>query len=205
MQSTADTIRPAEAADVPALTRTLVRAYMDDPVAMWICDSSPLRARLLTVLYSARLQQLLSHDAVWTNPQRTSAAVWIPPDCHESAIRPSATVLRCMSHPRMLARLPLLAVGFAGMRRKHPRSPPHWYLSLVGTDPHARGHGLGSAVLGPVLDRCDSDGIGIYLESSKPSNIGFYERLGFRTTGELQLPGGPKMWPMWREASEAQA
>jgi GNAT superfamily N-acetyltransferase len=91
------------------------------------------------------------------------------------------------------------------MQRKHPRSPPHWYLSLLGTDPDARGHGFGSAALQPVLDRCDSDGTGIYLESSKPRNIGFYERLGFRTTGELQLPGGPKMWPMWREPRKARA
>jgi hypothetical protein len=50
-----------------------------------------------------------------------------------------------------------------------------------------------------VLERCDRDGIGAYLESSKPRNLDFYARFGFRSTGELSLPYGPKMWPMWRE------
>lgn len=202
-RGTADAVRRAVEADVPALTRMLVRAYMDDPVAVWICKSSAVRAKLLASLYSARLRQMLAHDAVWTNAGRSSAAVWIPPEHQRSIIRPTATLLRCFSSPRMMARVPLLAVGFAGMQRKHPRSPPHWYLSLLGTDPDARGNGFGSAVLQPVLEQCDNDGVGAYLESSKPRNLDFYARLGFRVTDELLLPRGPKMWPMWREPSDA--
>lgn len=200
---TTDAVRPAEPADVPALTRMLVRAYMDDPVAVWICKSSQLRAKLLAALYSERLRQLLAHEAVWTTPDHTSAAVWMPPDHQQATIRPTATLLRCFSRPQMMARVPLLAVGFAAMQRKHPSSPPYWYLSLLGTDPDAQGHGFGSAVLQPVLERCDSDCVGAYLESSKPRNLDFYARFGFRVTDELVLPQGPKMWPMWREPSDA--
>lgn len=200
-----DAVRPAAAADAPALTRMLVRAYMDDPVAVWICKSDALRAQLLQALYSARLRQLLAHRGVWTNAEHTSAAVWVPPEQEQPSIRPSTALLRCVLDPRMIARLPLLAVGFRAMHRKHPRHAPHWYLSLVGTDPGARGHGLGSAVLMPVLERCDRDGVGAYLESSKPRNLDFYARFGFQTTGELQLPLGPKMWPMWREPNERRA
>jgi hypothetical protein len=73
-------IRRAEATDVPALTRTLVRAYMDDPVALWMCPSEGLRARTLAGLYSARLRQMLIHRAIWTNPELSSVAVWLPPN-----------------------------------------------------------------------------------------------------------------------------
>jgi GNAT superfamily N-acetyltransferase len=193
------TIRPAQAADVPALTRVLVRAYMDDPVAIWICGSSSLRAQTLAVLYSARLRQMLAAEGVWTNAERTCAAVWTPPDHQQASIRPSAALLRCLLDPRLMVRLPLLASGFLGMQRAHPQQPHHWYLSLVGTDPDARGRGLGSAVLQPVFQRCDRDGVGAYLESSKPRNLDFYAHFGFHTTGELQLPFGPPLWPMWRE------
>jgi len=204
-EDTAASIRPAQAADVPALTRVLVRAYMDDPVAVWICGSSSLRAKTLEALYSARLHQMLAVEGVWTNDERTCAAVWTPPRHRQAGIRPSAALLRCLANPRLTVRLPLLAAGFAGMQRRHPRQPAHWYLSLLGTDPDARGHGLGSAVLQPVLQRCDRDRVGAYLESSKPRNLDFYARLHFHTTGELQLPLGPRMWPMWREPHEARA
>jgi ribosomal protein S18 acetylase RimI-like enzyme len=177
----------------------LVRAYMDDPVAVWICKSDSVRARLLQTLYSARLQKLLLHQGVWTNAGHSSAAVWVPPELGQPGARPNAALMRCVLDPRLVVRLPLLAVGFSAMQRKHPRNPPHWYLSLLGTDPDAQGHGWGSAVLEPVLERCDRDGIGAYLESSKPRNLDFYARFGFRSTGELSLPYGPKMWPMWRE------
>jgi hypothetical protein len=37
-----------------------------------------------------------------------------------------------------------------------------------------------------------------YLESSKPSNIGYYEAFGFTVTREIKIPDGPALWPMWR-------
>jgi hypothetical protein len=51
----------------------------------------------------------------------------------------------------------------------------------------------------PVLDTCDAEGIGAYLESSKESNVPFYERHGFRVTGEIVIPDGPTLWAMWRD------
>lgn len=49
------------------------------------------------------------------------------------------------------------------------------------------------------LDRCDAEHAPVYLESSNPANVPYYERFGFEATGEIPLPdGGPVMWPMWR-------
>jgi ribosomal protein S18 acetylase RimI-like enzyme len=192
-------VRRAERADIPDLARMLVRAYMDDPIAGWMCPSQDLRARTLAGMYSARLRQMLTHRAIWANPECTSAAVWLPPRCPKTPLRPNGALLRCLLDPRLLARAPLLALGLRSIDRAHPNDPPHWYLSLLGTDPDAQGRGLGSAVLEPVLERCDSDGAGAYLESSKPRNLDFYARFGFQVIGELRLPhGGPTMWPMWR-------
>lgn len=200
LDSAAHAVRRASAADVPALIEMLVRAFMDDPVAVWACRWEELRPQMLEGMYRARLRQMLAHDEVWTHPGLTSAALWVPPGRWKTTIRQDAALVRSFLNPRLLVRLPFLAVGLSGVQREHPRTPPHWYLSLLGTDPDAQGRGFGSAVLRPALERCDSEGVGAYLESSKPRNLDFYERQGFRITGELQLPRGPKMWPMWRDA-----
>ena len=199
MYSETSVVRRAEAADLTALTPMLVRAFMDDPVAVWACRSDQLRPGMLEGMYRARLRQMLDHREIWTNAERASAALWVPPERWKTTLRQDAALIRSFLDPRLLVRLPLLAVGLSGVQRRHPRTPPHWYLSLLGTDPDAQGRGFGSAVLKPVLEQCDSDGVGAYLESSKQRNLDFYARYGFRVTGEIRLPFGPTMWPMWRD------
>lgn len=191
--------RRATAADAPALTRTLARAFHDDPVACWACPPAGPRPRLLTRFYAVRVGQMLAREEVWTAPEGAAAALWAPPGEWRTTLRQDLSLARGMVTPRLLARLPLVLHGMTGIERRHPPQPPHWYLAMLGTDPAAQGRGLGSAVLAPVLERCDADGVGAYLESSKERNIAFYARHGFRVTRELRLPRGPRMWAMWRD------
>ena len=44
------------------------------------------------------------------------------------------------------------------------------YIWIDGTEPTAQRLGLASAVMQPVLDRCDRERIPAYLESSKAAN-----------------------------------
>jgi ribosomal protein S18 acetylase RimI-like enzyme len=192
-------VRRATADDLPALTNALARAFMDDPVARWSCQPERLRMSVLERFHGTRLRQLLAHDDVWTTGDRAGAALWAPPRRWRSTAREDLALTRSVARLRLAPRLPFTVAGMLGIERRHPLTPDHWYLAVLGIDPRAQGQGLGSAVLRPVLERCDADGIGAYLESSKERNIDFYARHGFRVTGELSLPRGPAMWPMWRD------
>jgi ribosomal protein S18 acetylase RimI-like enzyme len=192
-------VRRAAETDVPSLTRLLGRAFYDDPLAVWACRSANLRPRMLESIHRARLCQLLAHEEIWTTPEISSAALWAPPGRLHTPLLQNARLARGFLDSRLLMRLPLLALGLTRIQRRRSHSPPHWYLALLGTDPDVQGHGLGSAVLAPVLERCDGDCVGAYLESSHERNLDFYARHGFRVTGELRLPRGPRVWTMWRE------
>lgn len=192
-------VRRAVEGDITQLTRTLARAFLDDPVAAWAYPPERLRPRALERFQSARLRQLIPHGEVWTTEDLRCAALWAPALHWHSSLRETAQLLPAFAHPRLIVRVPLVAVGWELLERAHPRTPPHFYLAVLGTDPDAQGQGLGSAVLQGVLEQCDSDGVAAYLESSKERNVDFYARHGFRVLEEIKLLRGPTMWKMWRD------
>ena len=192
-------IRRVTAADIPALGAMLMRAFLDDPVARWAWPPDALRPAALERFQATRIRQLLAHEEVWTTADLGSAALWAPPGHWHSSLRETFELVPCFLRPRLLLRLPRAAIGWELLERGHPKLPPHFYLAVLGTDPAAQGRGLGSKVLRGVLDQCDADGVGAFLESSKESNIAFYARHGFRVTEEVRLLGGPPMWRMWRD------
>jgi ribosomal protein S18 acetylase RimI-like enzyme len=84
----------------------------------------------------------------------------------------------------------------------HPHDRgPHFYLGEIGTRAEAQSQGLGSLLLREVLDRCDRQGLGAYLESSNIRNVPFYERHGFVVMSELEVAPDCTLRPMWREPS----
>jgi ribosomal protein S18 acetylase RimI-like enzyme len=140
----------------------------------------------------------LPHGHVYTTDDLGAAALWSPPGKWKI---PAPTIAR---HTHTMLRLygwrfvPNLMV-LADMEKHHPHEP-HYYLEIIGTDPDRQGRGLGSALIEPMVERADREGVGMYLESSKESNVGFYARFGFRVTRELHhRRNGPTMWLMWRD------
>ena len=66
----------------------------------------------------------------------------------------------------------------------HIREPTqHWYLLGVGVHPQHQGAGIGKALLEPVLNATDENGLTCYLETQTARNVKFYEKLGFSVFG----------------------
>jgi ribosomal protein S18 acetylase RimI-like enzyme len=192
-------VRRAGAADLPTLIRMLTRAFHEDPVARWGCPDDGLRPWMLERFHGARDKQMLRAGEIWMTEGGESASVWAAPDGWRSSLGDDLAFAGAMLRPSLMRRAALVGYGLYGVERRHPPQPPHWYLATVGTEPAAQGRGLGTAVLAPVLEECDRDGVAAYLESSKESNIAYYARFGFRVTEEVRLPRGPRVWLMWRD------
>jgi len=186
-------------ADRPQLARSLAAAFMDDPVSEWACPDGRLRPRMLQRFFGAMLRAKLPEGFVHADEGRLGAALWAPPGKWRVTAVQGLWIAASFAHPRLWPRGPLVTRGLLGVERLHPPDPPHFYLATLGVAPAAQGNGLGSRLLQPVLELCDTDGVPAYLESSKESNIAFYSRHGFRVTREISLPRGPTVWAMWRE------
>jgi GNAT superfamily N-acetyltransferase len=191
-------VRIANQADARPLAASLARAFVDDPVMSFLIPPEASRRHRVAQYFEVALtNQHLPHGGCYTDTDRAGGALWDPPNQWKLRF---AQMVR--GAPQMVAafrlNVPRALRVVSAIERQHPRTP-HWYLAVLGTDPIHQGKGIGSALLKPILDRCDRDGIGAYLESSKQSNIAFYNRHRFEVTGEIAFPGGPTVWPMWRD------
>lgn len=81
----------------------------------------------------------------------------------------------------------------------HPQDRLHFHLQWAGVEPERQGQGIGSALLEPVLQRADRDGMPAYTEGTSMRNRRLYEREGFRLLSEIAPAGGPPLFRMWRE------
>jgi GNAT superfamily N-acetyltransferase len=91
----------------------------------------------------------------------------------------------------------------AAIEWRHLREP-HYYVRDIGVLPDMQGHGLGGALLGPTLERCDREGLPAYLEASSERSAALYERHGFQLTGELRVGGSPPLRLMLRRPHRSQ-
>lgn len=195
--------RAATAADADAAAATLARAFFDDPLICFLLPAEAARPAKMPRLFKLLFKLGLPHGCCDVTGDLGAVALWRPPGKWEIPFWQYITNGREF----------LGVFGFSGARqvthvmeiieKRHPHEP-HWYLQAIGTDPAKQGKGYGGVVIRRQLAAADAARMPAYLESSKETNIPIYQSFGFEVTGEIKLPGGPTLWPMWRKA-KAQA
>jgi GNAT superfamily N-acetyltransferase len=192
-------VKDGSPADIDGIAAALVKAFHDDPVMTYLFPKDTGRDKNLRALFVSESKRSLRRGALHTTAggPAQGGAIWMSPNNWKTG------------GFELLGQIPLLlrmglgnttrALGVLGeMEKIHPKEP-HWYLAVLGTATEHQGKGVGSALMAPVLTRCDAEGLPAYLESSKDSNIPFYQRHGFEVTGEVNVKNGPTLWPMWRD------
>lgn len=190
-------IRRAEAKDRDLVVRLLDEAFLDDPVSGWVFPGEEYRRRVHHRLMAAFTDLVLDEGWIDLSGDAAACALWLSVPAGEHADEGGPAALREAVDPGN-ERVELIGRLAAGL---HPTERAHAYLWMIGVAPHRQGEGLGTALIEHVLERCDRDGVPAYLEASNARSRALYERLGFTVLHDrvLDLPDGPRMWPMWRE------
>lgn len=193
--------RTATAEDADRASQTLARAFVDDPLIVFLLAKSGADPAKMQRLFYLLFKLGLPHGACDVTEGFEAVALWRPPGKWHIPFRQYIT-----NGPQFLG-----IFGIGGLRvmgvmdrieKVHPHEP-HYYLQAVGTDPAKQGKGFGGIVIRRQLAVADANRMPAYLESSKERNIPIYQSLGFEVTGEIRIPGGPVLYPMWRKAKAA--
>ncbi|MFD5584978.1 GNAT family N-acetyltransferase [Streptomyces sp. NPDC057413] len=190
-------IRRAGEADRELVVHLLDEAFADDPVSAWVFPDEEYRRRVHHRLMAAFTDVVLEGGWIDLAEDGTACALWlsVPEGEHEDEEGPAELRRAVDPANERVERIGRLTAGI------HPTDRAHAYLWMIGVAPDRQGAGLGTALVEHVLERCDRDGVPAYLEASNARSRALYERLGFAVLPDrvLDLPDGPRMWPMWRE------
>lgn len=193
------TVRRATERDIDDACAVLADAFADSPWTRWTVDADRHGARIEALQRLAMERLALPFGEVWVacdGQVIVGVAMWMLPDVEV----PAEVLLEVDPIQESLEGVRHAASRIAEAAAAHLRpSEPHYFLGTVGVRLDRQRRGIGAALLQPVLDRATAEGACVYLETSTSENVAFYERLGYRVTGEQETPdAGPHVWAMMR-------
>ncbi|MGL5838773.1 MAG: GNAT family N-acetyltransferase [Sphingorhabdus sp.] len=188
----------ADAAQHQAVIATLSDAFMTDPALAYIIPDQKTRAKALPKLFALLVAEDSRAGRVMRSANDEAAALWRNPgmakDSGGSGLRLILNMIRIFGFA-----LPRASVVADALSAHLPDGRYH-YLHFVGVRSAHQGKGWGGAIIREGLAQADTDGLPTWLETATPENVPLYQRLGFVTQVEWDIPkGGPHFWGMRRQ------
>ena len=187
----------ADQADQTALVETLAQAFQTDPALSWILPDPDHRARALRGLFRTLVPADMRAGLALRASGGEAAALWrAPGQAHSGTFEFLRTVVPLVATFGTALPRGLKVQGSIDAHRPKGR---FWYLHYVGVRTGHQGKGHGGRIIRAQTTAADAEGLPCWLETATPENVPLYERLGFVTQGEWDVPGGgPHFWGMMR-------
>jgi GNAT superfamily N-acetyltransferase len=195
---TASTIRLAGPPDVDAVASRVAEAVHPTAVAAWLIADPSRRSHVLREVIRMHVEQAQSAGWIWIVGDADGVAGWLP-----GGLAPP---------PGYDRRLAAAAASYAPRFRildaaRRLRRPPetHQYLGFLAVAAARRGRGIGSALLTWQHRVLDRGGMPAHVDATGVESRRMYLRNGYRDHGPpIDLPDGPRLWPMRREPAQHQ-
>lgn len=194
-----DGIETASVRDHAALVETLAQAFQTDPALSWILPDPARRAHALRSLFDVMVPADMRAGVALRATHDESAALWrAPAQAHSGMFEFLRTVIPLVATFGTALPRGLKVQGSIDAHRPEGR---FWYLHYVGVRREYQGKGHGGRIIRAQTAVADAEGLACWLETATPENVPLYERLGFATQVEWDVPGGgPHFWGMMRPA-----
>ncbi len=188
-----------------AAAAVYARAFMDDPISVWIAPHPAQRERSLPLYFRMAMHYALRFGGQVhrSDDAPRAVATWLEPGhSPPSTIGMLRTgLLRLLWSGGLSDARRLFALGDTFDRlHKQDMTQAHRYLWLLAVDPPFQGKGIGGELLRAALQDADRSRLACYLETARERNVSFYLRFGFRILRDERMGrDGPRFWTMLRE------
>jgi GNAT superfamily N-acetyltransferase len=197
-------LRAATLADVDAIAAVLAASFQDDPGTAVFEPDRGRRAGILPPFFRTWVAAALADGGDLVVPEGQEVlgvASWFGPERHGPGIAAMeaaglAATVEAFG-PDATGRL--LAMTGELERQHDLLAPwPHLRLDFFGVHPAAQGTGVGTRLIEHGHRRADALGLPCYLETFTRTNVGYYERRGWRVIATYEVADGVPVHAMMR-------
>ncbi len=170
----------------------LVNAFWDDPLNLYFIPESENRRKLFSEYLKFRLRFAIKYGEVYsTSPDFEGIAAWFPPGMSNMTyfrmMRVGGLKLIRLLGINTISKMNRVASHVARLRKQRLLEP-HWHLFPIAVDPKHQKKGFASALMKPMLDEIQSQGLPCFLETLNEEYVSLYEHYGFEIIFEGTIP-----------------
>jgi ribosomal protein S18 acetylase RimI-like enzyme len=189
--------------DLETATQVISEAFIDDPLCTFMLPYRRGRVKTLQKFFRLYAEISIQQGGGFGsgNPLQ-GVAFWELPNQPEISI-----IIKSVGRilPLVLSMYP---IGFVRARsifqqidvlHKRYVDQPHYYLDNIGVLTSARGKGVASKLIWPILKMADEQKMVVYTDTVTRSNVPFYEHFGFNCEETTTIPKtGITVWALRR-------
>lgn len=189
--------------DVEQAADVLSQAFVDDPLSAFLLPFKRSRIKTLHKFFRAYGEVNIKNQRGYgAGEPLQGVAYWISPNQADLSISIKSlsifVPLLFTFYPIGYIRARAILKQIDALHQKYA-SEPHFYLDNIGVLPSARGMGMSSKLIRPILEKADAEKVSVYTDTVTRSNVAFYEHFGFQCLEESTIAStGITIWALRR-------
>lgn len=176
----------ADYRDKNRVVQILAASFDDNKSVNFIVKQDGCRAVRLRKLMEYSFELCHRYGAVWLSEDRNACALVLFPHLKKSFYHSLRLDLSLAVSVIGLSNLGKVIRRESAIKKLHPREP-FYYLWFIGVSPEFQNKGLGTEMLKQVLREAEKETLPVYLETSVPRNVAWYEKFGFSIYTKLDF------------------
>lgn len=176
----------AERTDKPLVKDLLSRAFDGNQSVNYIVRQDAKRRRRLEALMDYSFDMCHAFGRVYLSEDRECCALVLFPQQKKATLKTVLWDLKLIWHCIGASGIGKALRREAGIKKLQPEEPMY-YLWFIGTAPEYQNRGVGSRLMGALIEESESLGLPLCLETSTVKNLPWYRKFDFEVYDELLL------------------
>lgn len=191
--------RHAKKDDLDSVCDILATEFYNEPLHQIIFPDVETRTNILRHFFRIYVNLASQRGGILITGNNAGVLVYFRPDSmamsHEE-LHFFDSQLRKVCGPRYTTALALNN----GLEYYHPKTPSHYYISLLAVQKSFRGGNLVCSLFRTLNSILDEEGFPCYAECTRFSTRTLIRRWGYYDVASpLHIEGFPELYPVWRE------